>query len=85
MGVEAPIKELSIPRLKLQAALHSVRLRTLIVQEHNLHIGSVTHWIDTVTVLQWSYSADKNVFVANRAAEILENSTIDEWKHVKAK
>ena len=81
----APIKQLSIPRLELQAAMYSVRLRTLIAEEHDLQIDSVTHWTDSVTVLQWLHSADKrqNVFVANRAAEILENSTIDEWKHVK--
>ena len=61
--------------------MYSVRLRTLIVQEHDLWIDSVTHWTDSVTVLQWFYSADKkqNVFVANTAAEILEKSTIDEW------
>ena len=65
--------------------MYSVRLRTLIVQEHDLHIDIVTHWTDSVTVLQWLQSADKkNVFVANRAADILENSTIDEWKHVKS-
>ena len=31
------------------------------------------------------YSADKkqNVFVANRAAEILEASSTDEWKHIR--
>ena len=36
-------------------------------------------------MLHWLHSADKkqNVFVANRAAETLGNSTIDEWKHVK--
>ena len=81
----APIKQLSIPRLELQAALYSVRLRTLIVKEHDLQIDSVTHWTDSVTVLQRLHSADKrqNVFVANRAAEILQSSTIDEWKHVK--
>ena len=80
-----PIKQLSIPRLELQAAVYSVRLRTLIVQEHDLRIDSVTHWTDSNTVLQWLHSANKkqNVFVANRAAEILENSKIDEWKHVK--
>ena len=81
----APIKQLSIPRSEFQAAVYSVRLRTLIAQEHDLQIDSVTHWTHSVTVLQWLHSADKrqNVFVANRAAEILENSTIDEWKHVK--
>ena len=75
-----PIKQLSNPRLELQAALYSVRLRKLIIQEHDLPINSVTHWTDSVTVLQWLNSADKrqNVFVANRAAEILETSTIDE-------
>ena len=81
----APIKQLSIPRLELQAALYSVRLRKLIVEEHDLLIDSVTHWTDSITVLQWLHSADRkqNVFVANRAAEILQASTIDEWKHIK--
>ena len=78
----APIKQLSIPRLELQAALYSVRLRKLIIQEHDLPNNGVTHWTDSFTVLQWLNSADKkqNVFVANRAAE---NSTIDEWKHIR--
>ena len=73
----APIKQLSMPRLELQAR-YSVRLRTLIVKEHELQIDSFTHWTDSNTVLQWLHSADKkqNVFVANKAAEILENSTI---------
>ena len=57
----------------------------MIVEEHDLLIDSVTHWTDSFTVLQWLHSADRrqNVFVANRAAEILEASTIDEWKHIK--
>ena len=81
----APIKHLSIPRLELQAALYSVRLRKLIVEEHDLLIDSVTNWTDSITVLQWLHSADRkqNVSVANRAAEILEASSIDDWKHIK--
>ena len=47
----APIKQLSIPRLELQAALYSVRLRELIVEEHDLLIDSVTHWTDSIVVL----------------------------------
>ena len=40
-------------------------------------------WTDSTTVLQWLHSIDKKpVFVANRVAEILELTTIDEWNHV---
>ena len=40
-------------------------------------------WADSTTVLQWLHSIDKKpVFVANRVAEILELTTIDEWNHV---
>ena len=79
------IKQLSNPRLGLQAALYSVRLRKLIVEEHDLLYDSVTHWTDAITVLQGLHSADRkpNVFFANRAAEILEAATIDEWKQIK--
>ena len=46
-----PIKQLSLSCLKFQAAVYSIGLRTLIVQEHDLRIDSVTHWPDSVTVL----------------------------------
>ena len=66
----APMKQLSIPRLELQAALYSVRLRKLIVQEHDLLIDNVTHWTDSITVLQWLHYVVKkqNVFVANQSS-----------------
>ena len=62
-----------------------MRVRKLVIQEHDIPINSVTHCTDSVTVLQKLTSADKklNVFVANKAAESLENSTIDEWKHIR--
>ena len=36
-------------------------------------------------MLQWLHGADKKqpVFVANRVAEILDSSTIDQWRHVE--
>ena len=45
----------------------------------------IFHWTDSSTVLQWLQAAHKKqqVFVANRAAEILENSSMDQWRHVK--
>ena len=50
-----------------------------------MKIEKIYHWTDLSTVLQWIQSAHKKqqVFVANRAAEKLENSSIDQWRHVK--
>ena len=81
----APMKQQTIPKLELQAALYAVRLRQLITQGHDIAIANVYHWTDSLTVLQWIHSARKKqqVFVANRIGEILDSSSVDEWRHVK--
>ena len=55
------------------------------LREHYVRIDKIYHWTDTSKVLQWLQSAHKKQqgFVANRAAEILENSSVDQWRHVK--
>ncbi|XP_075254852.1 uncharacterized protein LOC142346222 [Convolutriloba macropyga] len=80
-----PMRHTTIPKLKLQAAVYGVRLRRQILKEHDVNIDKTYHWTDSSTVLQWLHSADKKqqVFVANRAAKILENSSMDQWIHVK--
>ena len=55
----APIKQIYIPRLELQVALYSVRLRKLNVEEHDFLIDSVTHWTGSIIILQWLHSADR--------------------------
>ena len=42
----ARIRQLSIPKLELQAAFYSVRMRSMIIQEHDIPIGKVFHWTD---------------------------------------
>ena len=81
----APIRHTTIPKLELQAAVYGVRLKRQILREHDVKIDKVYHWTDSSTVLQWLQSAHKKqqVFVANRAAEILESSSMDQWRHVK--
>ena len=81
----APIRYMTIPKLELQAAVYVVRLRKQILNEHDVRIDKIYHWTDSSTVLQWRQAAHKKqkVFVANRAAEILENSSMDQWRHVK--
>ena len=81
----APMKQQSIPRLELQAAMYGTRLKQLIVDEHDVEIERTVFWTDSTTVLQWLHVADKKqpVFVANRVAEILDSSTIDQWRLVE--
>ena len=75
---------MTIPKLELQAAVYGVRLRKQILNEH-VKIDKIFHWTDSSTVLQWLQAAHKKqqVFVANRAAETLEKSSMDQWRHVK--
>ena len=56
----------------------------MIFQAHDSPIFRVTHWTDSVKVLQELNSAEKrpNIFVSHRGANSLENSTIDEWKQI---
>ena len=81
----APIRHMTIPKLELQAAVYGVLLRMQILSEHDVSIDKIYHWTDSSTVLQWLQAAHKkqHVFVANRAAKILENSSMDQWRHVK--
>ena len=81
----APIRHMTIPKLELQAAVYGLRLRKQILNELDVRIDKIYHWTDSSKMLQWLQAAHKKqqVFVANRAAEILENSSMDQWRHVK--
>ncbi|XP_075239333.1 uncharacterized protein LOC142334891 [Convolutriloba macropyga] len=85
VDTDTPIRHTTIPKLELQAAVYGVRLKRQIVREHDVKIDKVYLWTDSSTVLQWLQSAHKKqqVFVANRAAEILESSSMYQWRHVK--
>ena len=81
----APIRHMTIPKLELQAAVYGIRLRKQILNELDVRIDKIYHWTNSSTVLQLLQAAHKKqqVFVANRAAEILQNSSMDQWRHVK--
>ena len=81
----ASIRHTTISKLELHAAVYGVRLRRQILREHDVKIDKIYHWFNSTTVLQRLQAAHKKqqVFVANRAAEILENSSMNQWRHVK--
>ena len=80
----APMRLLSITRLKLQAAVMALRLKEQIVKEHEMKINSCSFWSDSTTVLQFLHSSHRKqqVIVANRVAKILDTADVSQWKHL---
>ena len=73
----APAKKLiSIPRLKLMAAVVGVRLRSLIQRELDVNIDKVVLWSDSTSVLYYIHSQSLNLktFVAHRVGKIQQTT-----------
>ena len=83
----APIKAVSIPKLKLTAAVVSVRLEQLVRKELCLINCESFFWTDATAVLQITKNASKRfpVFVANRIAIVGEHTSVDQWHFVPTK
>ena len=72
-----PLKQWSIPRLELQAAVISTRLHFMIMDELYFPINSATFWTDSMTVLQYFTNEKRRFkpFIANRVTEIHDASS----------
>ncbi|XP_068741884.1 uncharacterized protein [Montipora capricornis] len=79
----APIREWTIPRLELQAAVLAARQSKIILRELDLPVGQ-TFWSDSMTSLQYIKNVTRRfqTFVANRVAEIHETSSPGQWHHI---
>ena len=49
----APIHQLTIPKLELQATLMVTRIASFYVKQSSLAIESVAYWSDAMVVLRW--------------------------------
>ena len=80
----APLKQISIVRLELQAAVMASRLADTIVRELTYEIHRIVFWSDSVVVLKYLNNESRrfHTFVANRIAEIRESSDPCQWKKV---
>ena len=80
----APIRQQSIPKLELAAAVIGVRLAVFIKQQLDVTISKTTFWSDSATTLQWIYNSKERhkMYVANSVAEILDITSPSDWRHV---
>lgn len=78
----APLKELSIPRLELMAAVIGARLFNSV--KINLKIDAEPFfWTDSSTTLFWiQHEEEWATFVWNRVEEIRQSTAANEWHHV---
>ena len=79
----APMKVMTVLKLKLQAALLAACLKREICRALTVTVDKVFMWTYSTIVLQWTNSTNKHqIFIANRVCEILENTSVDQWNHV---
>ena len=78
------MKHHTIPKLELMAAVTANRIKDLILKEHRILCASIYMWSGSTTVLQWLRNSGKKqpTFFANRVAEILDSSTVDQWRRI---
>jgi len=55
----APIRQMTIPRLELSAAVIAVRMDRMLSRELSLEIQDSVFWTDSMIVLQYIYSCSK--------------------------
>ncbi|XP_055645639.1 uncharacterized protein LOC129782532 [Toxorhynchites rutilus septentrionalis] len=80
----APLKQLSVPGLELQADVIGTRLMKTIIESHTIPIRRKIFWSDSNIVLAWLRSDQHQFhqFVAFRVGEILEQSEASDWRKV---
>lgn len=83
----APLKQLTIPRLELQAAVLGARMSHQIKQNLSLQLHQTFFWTDSRTVLSWIASDQKRYkqFVSFRIGEILSLTKLSEWRWIPSK
>ena len=81
----APLKQVTIPRLELTAAVVSLKISALIRRELDYQITKEVFWTDSKVVLGYIANDSKrfHVFVANRVQQIRDQTEPNQWLYVR--
>lgn len=82
----APLKQLSTPRLELQAAVMLSEQIEAVVEACEFKNIDVTLWSDSSIVISWLRKdpSELKAFVANRVKSIQEKTKHFKWKHISS-
>ena len=82
----SPIKQLTLPRLELNAALLGTNLLNITKAKLNLKINEIHCWTDSSIVLAWIKKdiSHLSIYVANRVQKITHQTATNNWKHVRS-
>ena len=82
-----PSKTTTIPRMELTAAVVSAKVTSLVKEELDMALDSVTYWVDSTISLGYIQNETKRArtFVANRQQTILSLSKKEDWNKVDTK
>ena len=78
----ASLREISVQRLELTAAVISVRLSKIIPEKLDMVIQRVYYWIDSILVLKCISNERFHSFQSNRLTVIHNGSSLSEWNYV---
>jgi len=80
----APMKQQTIPRLELCAAVTAVQLLRIVLREHHFNADKLYFWTDSTTVLSYLRDTSKRrpAFEKNRIATIRKHSNVEQWRWV---
>ncbi|XP_055522707.1 uncharacterized protein LOC129716889 [Wyeomyia smithii] len=83
----APVKPMSVLRLELKGCVIGARLAKHVQEHHRIRIDRRFYWTDSTTALSWIRADPRNYrpYVAHRIGEILEVSSVAEWRWVPSK
>lgn len=83
----APMKQMTIPRLELAAAVLAVKVDKMLRREMVWKLSVSTFWTDSQSVLKYIANEQTrfHTFVANRISLIRANTNVSQWRHIGTK